>query len=351
MDDKKIIEPNGKTAGVSATTLNTENGWDECNGQWYYYINGQMQTGWVKDSNGNWVYLQANGVMVSSQWIEDKGLWYYLNSSGIMEVNSWVKDSKDGNWYYVGPNGAMEVSTTIDGYNLGPNGVATKIPVNSPYNPGEDDSITTELIAYQRFAREFGLKETIANTEYKEIIPISTGASIIASVTIGDILTTGNTLCTLNLNNGNLIYNDNIIDTNYLKVHFGFSLPNGKSVLDMVLALPNGKIKVSYDLNAGYYITIISNLYSDGSMTDQLSVKFGIQIIPGDNPDYGDEGCQEDDPNISPEEANQTLQETAESSEDEDGTTELVNVLGCFTAALEAPAPVSAIKSLKNNTI
>lgn len=261
-----------------------------------------------------------------------KGLWYYLNSSGIMEVNSWVKDSKDGNWYYVGPNG-----------------VATKIPVNSPYNAGEDDSITTELIAYQRFAREFGLKETIANTEYKEIIPISTGASIIASVTIGDILTTGNTLCTLNLNNGNLIYNDNVIDTNYLKVHFGFSLPNGKSVLDMVLALPNGKIKVSYDLNAGYYITIISNLYSDGSITDQLSVKFGIQIIPDDNPDYGDEGCEEDDPNISAEEANETLQETAESSQEP--VTNFVNALESVTAAIEAPAPMEAIGSLKNNII
>lgn len=345
MEKKKVTYPNEKLAEDSGITLNTENGWDESNGQWYYYINGQMQTGWIKDSNGNWVYLQSNGVMVSNQWIEDKGLWYYLNSSGIMEVNSWVKDSKDGNWYYVGPNGAMEVSTTIDGYNLGPNGVATKIPVNSPYNAGEDDSITTELLAYQRFAREFGLSVT-GSDSYEEIIPVSDTVSIAISLTIGDIVTTGNTLYTLNLTSGTLRFEDTLIDVGKLKAKYDFSLPNGKSLIDMIIALPDGSVKLSYDLAGGLYITIISNLYSSSYGSDKLSVKFGIQVIPVDNPDYGEDNPYGDDPDTSLDEVVDTLKDAVESFSD--------GASPCFcgsllttTATVSSPAPVVAINSLK----
>ena len=78
------------------------NGWELSNGNWYYYTNGNMRTGWVKDKD-TWYYLKTNGSMAKG-WIKDAGNWYYLGSDGSMQTG-WIKDRDK--WYYLNSNGSM----------------------------------------------------------------------------------------------------------------------------------------------------------------------------------------------------------------------------------------------------
>ena len=82
-------------------------GWQEIEGQWYYYgDDGVMQTGWVfSPASGKWFYLDEDGVMQTG-WIksEGSGQWFYLKASGAM-ATGWCK--VDGIWYYFKESGAM----------------------------------------------------------------------------------------------------------------------------------------------------------------------------------------------------------------------------------------------------
>ena len=77
-------------------------GWAKENGAWYFYRDGQIVTGWLKDG-AYWFYLDADGKMQTG-WTMVDGKWYYLNKSGVM-VTGWLKDG--GYWYYLGKSGAM----------------------------------------------------------------------------------------------------------------------------------------------------------------------------------------------------------------------------------------------------
>ena len=60
-----------------------------------------MQTGWLKDSNNKWYYLNENGSMQSSGWKVINGKWYYFFGNGEMASNTTVngyKLGKDGAW-------------------------------------------------------------------------------------------------------------------------------------------------------------------------------------------------------------------------------------------------------------
>ena len=100
--------------GVMAT------GWRMIGGKWYYFYSwGGMKTGWLKDGN-TWYYLQNNGVMKTG-WLRYGGAWYYLDRSGAMKTG-WIKD---GAWYYLNKSGAMETGwIKVDGtwYYLNPDG-------------------------------------------------------------------------------------------------------------------------------------------------------------------------------------------------------------------------------------
>ena len=83
-------------------------GWlQDTDGKWYYLqINGIMKTGWLQDTNGSWYYLEADGAMKKG-WLQDtNGSWYYLEADGAMK-KGWFKDT-DGRWYYLQSNGAMK---------------------------------------------------------------------------------------------------------------------------------------------------------------------------------------------------------------------------------------------------
>lgn len=95
---------------------------------WYHFgADGYMDTGWFKDADGNWYYLDpvsdgAQGTMKTG-WLKDTdGNWYYLNpvsdgTRGAMKTG-WLKDV-DGNWYYLNPvsdgtQGAMKTGWFTD---------------------------------------------------------------------------------------------------------------------------------------------------------------------------------------------------------------------------------------------
>ena len=93
-----------KITGTIPKLIPTE-GWATISGKTYYYENGTVKTGWLKD-NGKWYYLNPNNVgVMQTGWQKISGKWYYFNSSGVMQVG-WQKIS--GKWYYFNSSGVMQ---------------------------------------------------------------------------------------------------------------------------------------------------------------------------------------------------------------------------------------------------
>ena len=95
---------------IAASHGYTIAGWEQSNGNWYYYVNGAMQRGWLPLSN-TWYYFDGNGVMKTG-WVKDGNSWYYMNKSGAMQTG-WVADG--GSWYYFDGNGVMKTGWVADG--------------------------------------------------------------------------------------------------------------------------------------------------------------------------------------------------------------------------------------------
>lgn len=87
-------------AAVKAKVTNqVKNGWQQENGNWYYFNNGQQQKGWLQGGE-DWYYFNNNGVMQTS-WLQGGKDWYYFNpTSGHMQ-KGWLQGGKD--WYYFSP--------------------------------------------------------------------------------------------------------------------------------------------------------------------------------------------------------------------------------------------------------
>ena len=80
-------------------------------GPYWYYMDPAtkvMRTGWLSDG-GSWYYLTDSGAMAIG-WVNDGGTWYFLNASGKM-VTGWLKDR--GSWYYLSSSGAMLTGTQV----------------------------------------------------------------------------------------------------------------------------------------------------------------------------------------------------------------------------------------------
>lgn len=81
-------------------------------------IDISIQGQWIKNENGTWSFVKADGTLQTG-WLNENGTSYYLNAKGEMQIG-WVK--ADGNWYYLNINGSLAVNTTIDGLEVGADG-------------------------------------------------------------------------------------------------------------------------------------------------------------------------------------------------------------------------------------
>ncbi|MGG7060663.1 cell wall-binding protein, partial [Clostridium tertium] len=71
--------------------------------------------------NNNWYYLENDGSMRTG-WLKYSDKWYYLREDGSMKIG-WLK--YNNNWYYMSQDGSMLINTSIDGWNIDDNGIAT----------------------------------------------------------------------------------------------------------------------------------------------------------------------------------------------------------------------------------
>lgn len=103
---------------------NRVKGWLHTGDRWYYMDqNGAMCMGWISPGDGFWYYLGENGDMLTG-WIQpNPGTWYYLGTDGRMQTG-WMNDN--GIWYYLDSSGSMAVNRTVDGWNIGPDGKASR---------------------------------------------------------------------------------------------------------------------------------------------------------------------------------------------------------------------------------
>lgn len=111
-----------------------DTGWfKDADGNWYYLnpvsdgTQGTMKTGWLKDADGNWYYLNpvsdgTRGAMKTG-WLKDAdGSWYYLNpvsdgTQGAMKTG-WFTDPQDGHLYYLDPKTGAMVTGNVQNDNV-----------------------------------------------------------------------------------------------------------------------------------------------------------------------------------------------------------------------------------------
>lgn len=136
-----IVAVNMSSNNVSSATKSEEkaklNGWQQKNGDWYYYKDDVAQTGWIQDSD-NWYYLDDYGKM-KLNWVQDKNKWFYLGSDGKMRTG-WIQDQSK--WYYLKSDGTMATNTTIDGFYLNESGVMIDTPAKTATKSSEDNGFT-----------------------------------------------------------------------------------------------------------------------------------------------------------------------------------------------------------------
>lgn len=108
-------------AGLTYITLAAEtligDGWLEVHGEWYYYVDGVAQKGWISEKDAvypevdKWYYLDETTGAMQKGWKEIKGEWYYLNPADGGMLTGWLIDTEGfpGIWFYTDPiNGDMQ---------------------------------------------------------------------------------------------------------------------------------------------------------------------------------------------------------------------------------------------------
>ena len=85
------------------------------NGDTYYIKAGKLVADeWVYD-NGYWYYCSGGGNIFADTTAKIKGVCYYFDINGRMCNSGWVRDSR-GNWYWAAANGSLFTGLDSSGY-------------------------------------------------------------------------------------------------------------------------------------------------------------------------------------------------------------------------------------------
>lgn len=105
------IEVDGTEHVLDPTTDQAVTGWSKDDeGRWIYLDStGARKHGWVT-SAGKWYWMDGQGVMKTG-WLMSAGYWYWLNDSGAM-TTGW--QMVDGTWYYLNGAGVMQTGWLND---------------------------------------------------------------------------------------------------------------------------------------------------------------------------------------------------------------------------------------------
>lgn len=133
------IENNNKTIG-----------WKYIDGKWYYFNQaGEMVKGWVKENNS--VYCMADDGHMFTGWVCYSKKWYYFNNNGVMQTGWLTLNNQE---YYLNDSGVMQTGkVNIDGkrYN---------------FSDGGDLILIEEITDNSNESTSHGLKEPLENLTY-----------------------------------------------------------------------------------------------------------------------------------------------------------------------------------------
>ena len=90
--------------------------WKNIDNHWYSFgASGIMRTGWFKDRDSKWYYLDSQNGYMRTGWVYVDSNWYYLDAASGYMRTGWVL--VDGGWYYLDAvrGGAMASNTTVEG--------------------------------------------------------------------------------------------------------------------------------------------------------------------------------------------------------------------------------------------
>lgn len=120
---------NSNVSNDSKAVDKIKSGWQEIEGNWYYFnSNGNMKTGW-EEINGYWYYFNNDGIMQTG-WQELGGTWYYFRTDGNMKVG-W--EEIDGKWYYFATDGVLETNKVVGDWYVNNDGVGNQIVTEGVY--------------------------------------------------------------------------------------------------------------------------------------------------------------------------------------------------------------------------
>lgn len=104
-----------QTAEAKTTASTVKNGLQKIGGKYYYYVNGKKQTGWVKNSKGQYRFFnRKDGSMITGWYTTGQGKKRYFNSKTGYMMTGWVKNGKGYYRYFDKKNGFMYVGWAKD---------------------------------------------------------------------------------------------------------------------------------------------------------------------------------------------------------------------------------------------
>lgn len=155
-------------AGVNYAGVGQTNGqWSKQGENWYYYVGGELQKGWIYDRTG-WYYADKNGVMQTGV-VQIGGNIYLLADSGVMQTGMVVINGKA---YTAGADGVfygddLPVPTkSFDWYGTNDNIKHPSQVINSSEN---DSSSTNPATAYDPLAPKEKFQITFKDDDGEEL--------------------------------------------------------------------------------------------------------------------------------------------------------------------------------------